>query len=304
MTVPRPTCLVCGTEGELAYRNCYDFYCGSPGSYDYLCCRTCGLLWISPQPSLDELIRLYNDYHGETLLTPTFHNSPGSAKTFIRRCVLASMGYPGTPWMRLLGTLLGRLPVIGSRARYGLGWTFLPYRPSGRLLEIGCGTGWYLKIMRDWGWDVIGIEPDSSAVAKGRTLYGVEVIEGTLEQKPFPEAHFDAIVMRHVIEHLPEPETTLQECLRILKPGGMLALATPNGQSLASRWFGRYWRGATAPWHLYLFSPRSLRRLLAKCGFASIRIRTTAVSAHWVYTASRYIREGRYDARKVVPSHR
>jgi SAM-dependent methyltransferase len=148
----------------------------------------------------------------------------------------------------------------------------------------------------------VGIEPDESAVQKGRALYGVEILQGTPERISFPEDHFDAVVMRHVLEHVPDPVELLRRCFRWLKPGGLLALATPNGGSLASRWFGRHWRGLTPPWHIHIFNPRSLRLLLVRSGFMNVRVRTTPVSAHWVYTASRWIREGRYDASTQVPS--
>jgi hypothetical protein len=80
-----------------------------------------------------------------------------------------------------------------------------------------------------------------------------------------------------------------------MRPGGWLGMAMPNGRSLGSRWFGRSWRGHSPPWHLHLFGPGSLRRILRAAGFQVRRVRTRPLSAHWVYSASQEIRRGTYD---------
>ncbi|MCX7606848.1 MAG: class I SAM-dependent methyltransferase [Bacteroidia bacterium] len=298
-----PDCILCDSKGTMRYASCTDYYCGSPGEYSYLSCPSCDLLWVSPQPELSYLIELYNTYFGETLTVPELTRAPRSWTDFLRRAVLSTLGYPATRIERIMGIGLARVPLIREKARYGLGWTFLPYRQRGMFLEVGSGTGWFLKIMERWGWRGIGIEPDAKAVEIGRERYNVDIREGTIHELSFPQNTFDAIVMRHVIEHVPDPLSLLRQCSALLKPGGWLALATPNGRSLASRWFGRHWRGLMVPWHLFLFGPISMRLLLQKAGFTKVRVRTRAVSAHWIYTASRWIKEGRYHAHTQVPSN-
>ena len=112
--------------------------------------------------------------------------------------------------------------------------------------------------------------------------------------RPTGRDHGDVLHAAAAFEHVSDPLATLAECRRILKPGGLLGLATPNGRSLGSRWFGRSWRGLTPPWHLHLFGPRSLRQVLHGAGFRVVALRTTAVSAHWIYPVSKQIREGTY----------
>ncbi len=178
-----------------------------------------------------------------------------------------------------------------------------PYRAGGRLLDVGCGYGWYVRLLQDLGWDAIGVEADGTAAATGRSRYGVRILKGTLEEQGLASASFDAIVSRHSIEHVPESVTRCSSVVACWN-WGPAGVATPNGRSLASRIFGRHWRGLTAPWHLQLFNPVALRMLLTQAGFEILRVRTTAVSAHWVYCASRAIRSGVYNSNCPVGSSR
>lgn len=303
-------CLACGGEGSIVYRDCGDFLCGSPGTYTYLRCPSCQMLWASPQPSPRELDSLYRKYFNEIPHTPQFQDSNSNIRRFVRAAILTTDGYPipGSSGRRsitrLSGRILASMPFVRTRARYGLGLLWPKFREGGRLLDVGCGMGWFVKIMRDWGWDAVGLEPDGELAQRARELYEVPILVGTLDQRPFPAGSFEVVVMRHAIEHVTNPLEYLGECRRILKPDGILAIATPNGASLASRWFRQNWFGASPPWHLNLFSPRAIEKALVATGFEPETIRTTAVSAHWVYTTSRQIRAGAFDRRSTVRSSR
>jgi SAM-dependent methyltransferase len=296
-TITKSRCPACGAPGCMSDAGCVDFRCGAPGLYDYLVCPDCGLLWISPQPGPVELRRLYEAHYADSLLTPQFTEA-GGARKWVRTAVLARKGYPVDGWARrgraLAGRALALLPPIRHRSEYGMGLLFPAFRSGGSVLDVGCGHGWYLKILGDRGWNATGVEHDRNAARKGRDLYGVHILEGSLEEQRFPDASFDFVTLRHVFEHVSDPMATLAECRRILKRDGLLAIATPNGRSLASRWFGRSWRGRTPPWHLHLFGPRSLKHTLERARFRVVALRTTAVSAHWVYPVSRQIRDGTY----------
>jgi 2-polyprenyl-3-methyl-5-hydroxy-6-metoxy-1,4-benzoquinol methylase len=274
-----------------------------------LSCQDCDLLWISPQPDASALVRLYESYYGSLQLSPEPDQRASGVKAWIRAAILASSyGYPepvtNRGLVRPLGAVLSRAPWIAHRARFGLGWMLPPYRRAGRLLDIGCGYGWYQRLMQDLGWETVGVEADSAVAAAGRERYRVQICDGSLEEQRFESASFDAIVTRHSIEHVPDPRGMLVECRRLLAPKGWLGIATPNGASLCSRLFGRNWRGLTPPWHLHLFSPKALRRLLVQTGFAACDVRTTAVSAHWVWCASQAIRRGAYSGGTPVGSSR
>jgi SAM-dependent methyltransferase len=96
--------------------------------------------------------------------------------------------------------------------------------------------------------------------------------------------------MSHLIEHVYDPGALLEECYRILKPGGRVVIVTPNTQSVGHRMFGKYWRGLEPPRHIYLFSIASLKRLGSKAGFDILSARTTIRGAHWAYRDSRRIK--------------
>jgi SAM-dependent methyltransferase len=311
--IDKPFCLACGGRGIVVYADCSDFYCRSEGLYSYSRCPNCNFLWITSQPDGDALLDLYQKHYNDTLERMVLNGDTtttgvsGDLKALIRRAVLErSLGYPvvarGTATARLLGQIADRVPFLARRARYGLGLTFPPYSSGRRLLDVGCGLGWYVKLMNSWGWNAVGVEANPISAKRGREIYGIDIREGTLEGQKFPDCSFDAICSRHVLEHVPDPEGTLREMRRILRPGGWLGLAMPNGFSLASRWFGKNWRGATPPWHIHLFSPKALRLLLHRTGFERIRVETSPQSAHWVYTASQQIRKGTY-VNDAVPSN-
>lgn len=114
-----------------------------------------------------------------------------------------------------------------------------------------------------------------------------------LKKSVFPDNAFDAITMNHVIEHLYDPITTLEECRRVLKPVGKLVIVTPNIESLGARLFGEVWRGLEIPRHLYLFSPSTLQMCAEKAGLKVLHLRTTARSARWMYATSYLIRRNR-----------
>jgi SAM-dependent methyltransferase len=146
--------------------------------------------------------------------------------------------------------------------------------PAPKLLDVGFGRGDFLLAMRESGWDVHGIEPDAEGVAAARAL-GLAVEQGAVDDAPYPPASFDAITLSHVVEHLHDPVRSLTACARLLKPGGVIWLATPNVASPAQRRFGRDWFGLDPPRHLVIFTRRGLDLALRRAGFEGISFRRT-----------------------------
>jgi len=176
------------------------------------------------------------------------------------------------PLSASLGKLLYLFP---SRRREVDGFVRrLCWVPRGKLLDVGCGSGLWLILMRELGWEVEGVDFDQISVNLARE-HGLKVHQGALAEQNFGSDSFNAITLNHVIEHVPDPAQTLTECARILKPGGQLIVATPNASALAHRVLGRNWRGLEPPRHLHLFSPASMQSLLNKAGF-----RNASVQAH------------------------
>ncbi|MCI2424435.1 class I SAM-dependent methyltransferase [Candidatus Acetothermia bacterium] len=160
----------------------------------------------------------------------------------------------------------------------------------GKLLDVGCGNGRFLVRMQELGWEVTGVEPDGEAAKVALERFGLSVHEGALEEVAFPDDTFDAITMSHVVEHLPDPISTISECRRILKKGGRLVVTVPNIESLSYRIYREAWRGLEVPRHLFLFSSPTLRACVERSGLQLLELRTTARTARWMWAASRLIR--------------
>jgi 2-polyprenyl-3-methyl-5-hydroxy-6-metoxy-1,4-benzoquinol methylase len=135
-----------------------------------------------------------------------------------------------------------------------------------RFLDIGCATGMLIEAMHKEGWDVRGVDVCRESAEYGKTHRGVDIFPGTLEEAHFPDGTFGVVHFSHLIEHVPDPRGFLGEVRRILAPGGIALITTPNIDGLQARLFGKGWRSAIAD-HLVLFSRRTLRRLVLESGF-------------------------------------
>jgi len=140
------------------------------------------------------------------------------------------------------------------------------YKKTSRLLDIGCGRGEFLKAAEKNGWKAIGSEFSQEAIELCKRD-NLEVVSGKLSEVNFPENHFDVICMQEVIEHIDEkPEEIFNEISRILRPGGVLYLTTPNFNGITRRLIGSKWRAFHVE-HRFVFTPHVLRKILEKSGF-------------------------------------
>ncbi|MBI3948857.1 MAG: methyltransferase domain-containing protein [Acidobacteria bacterium] len=143
---------------------------------------------------------------------------------------------------------------------------------AGRLLEIGCASGEFLRLAAHAGFDVEGIEPEPITSARARDSFGLNVMTGTLAEAAYPADSFDAVVLFHVLEHLDSPRQTVTEIHRILKPGGTLAIETPTIDTIWFRLLGSRWR-QLIPDHYFFFTPHTLSRLLETVGFRVLEVK-------------------------------
>lgn len=138
--------------------------------------------------------------------------------------------------------------------------------PTGRLLDVGAATGFFLALAKERGWDVRGVELSPAAVAVAATR-GIEVVAGTLETAPYEERSFDAVTMFDVLEHVQRPAALVERTRQLLRPGGALVINTPDSASVCARLMARRWHLLCPPEHLALFNQRSLAKLLGDHGF-------------------------------------
>ena len=144
---------------------------------------------------------------------------------------------------------------------------------GGSILDVGCASGFFLESLGQ-NWNRQGVELFRLAVERSRSRPGIVVHETDLSSAVFPNESFDVVCSFDVIEHLTNPMSIFREARRILKPGGWLLLGTGNSGSLAARMAGSRWTYLCIPEHISFFSPRSLKKGLARTDFSSFKFKT------------------------------
>jgi 2-polyprenyl-3-methyl-5-hydroxy-6-metoxy-1,4-benzoquinol methylase len=270
-----PGCVVCGSHGNELYADLIDQLFGTPGVWKMSRCSNldCGLLWLDPMPLADDIGLAYKSYYTHQAIAKA--SSDGLIHLVIKKL------------RRAFAVVTGF-----HSAKQARDYRYLEHKPAGKLLDVGCGAGAYLGFMRDQGWNVVGIDFDEEAVKNAREQFGVNAHSLQLEEMNFPDAHFDAITMNHLIEHVPDPIKLLRECQRVLKPNGSIVVTTPNSDSLGHQMYSKHWRGLEPPRHLHIFSPASLHLLARNAGFSNIDVFTTGVNAGYLFKESMRIKRG------------
>ncbi len=147
------------------------------------------------------------------------------------------------------------------------------YSPKkGRILDVGAAAGFFLKVAKDKGWKVWGVEPSKWSAKFANENYKVNVKQGVLEEAKFSDNFFDVVTMWDVLEHVPDPTAELREIYRILKPGGLLVINYPDfGTSMAQLAGSKWWFLLSV--HLFYFDRNSLTKLLKKTSFSNIKFK-------------------------------
>jgi SAM-dependent methyltransferase len=249
-------------------------------------------------PEPEELGKVYRSYWEEhdSVFPRVDQRPPGLARRGLldiaTKSALRAMGYrspPASPAFHFLSRLLLLIPPL----REILDGTVMSLRPkdNGRLLDIGCGDGSFLVLMRSLGWQVSGIEPDHAAAKVARDRYGLDVTVGNVEEVDLPHAAYDAVTMQHVIEHVHEPSRVLERVYTVLKMGGVLSIRTPNLDSLGHGRFRDMWMHLDPPRHLRVFVPSTLSTCVERAGFTILDVHTSPRSAQGVFDVSNAIRK-------------
>ena len=232
------SCPLCHARTLAHFLSARDVHYGIPGTYDLARCSECSLVFVNPMYSGEELTSLYpSDYYA-------YAEEPALGK-----------------WKRIAKRLLGYWQ--GTKEPYFL--------KPGTFLDVGCGSGSFLRNMAARGWDSYGVEVNRAATDLG-CFQGLKIHPGTLQEARFPSAYFDYVRASHSFEHISCPHETLDEIHRILKPSGVLLLAVPNIDSVTARMFKSNWWHLCPPIHPLSYSPRTLTRLLAQHSFDIKRV--------------------------------
>ncbi|PKN00415.1 MAG: hypothetical protein CVU78_01315 [Elusimicrobia bacterium HGW-Elusimicrobia-2] len=196
-------------------------------------CANCGFVFLSPMPSRDEMAAFYFDeYYG---------NNSGVS-----------------------GNLSA---TIFSLFRFLRGKRIYRYKKTGRILDVGCGDGSFLNLMKLSRWEVAGVETAETGIKRcaQKKINAQHDIN-------FPDEYFDVITLWHSLEHIENPPGILKKLYRVLSKKGKLIISVPNIESMEYVLFKRSWFHLDLPRHLRHFSPGTLKKLLLKAGFRTLRI--------------------------------
>jgi SAM-dependent methyltransferase len=257
-----------------------------PGEFPLRQCERCAAIYPDPRPTADALLAYYPDSE--------YYAYPASARhrLFSRRSVAARAWYTvvrgvletyfGYPMCgsRRAAQVAHRLSPVRARATFRLGVLLHPWQPRGALLDVGCGSGRYLDLMRALGWTrTVGVDISQAAVTAAKALC-LEAYAGELRDVGFAASTFDAISLSHTLEHVVDPVGLLEEVRRVAKPGGRIAIVVPNVESMSSRVFGEHWVHWEAPRHLVNFSRSALTRVLDAAGLRVETLTTSTAGVH------------------------
>jgi SAM-dependent methyltransferase len=232
-------CPLCGGQHLKPLLRARDHHYGNPGEYAQAECSDCTLAFLDPMYDEEELAAFYpNNYYA---FGDRFSDSQ-PVYSFKQRI-----------WRSLV-----ELEPTTKDPQFS---------SPGKMLDIGCGSGWFISQMRDQGWDVSGVEPNRAAADFGKSEKGLKIFPGSLMDAKLPGKCFDYVRMNHSFEHMEHPNQILDEIHRILADDGKLMIGVPNRDSFNARVFGPYWHHLALPVHTFSYSVRTLSAMLQKHNF-------------------------------------
>lgn len=258
-----PRCVVCGGGQHEAFSEGYDYELKTcRNRWRFTRCVDCGHIWLNPRPVVSALPVIYP----RTYYAYTYDRIPALARR--SKEVLDSLK------MRRILRQLDRSPRS--------------------FLDIGCGNGRFLDAMARRGIArerIYGLELDDAVVARLRDRGYQAWCERVETCTRIPAGSIDLATMFHVIEHVDAPDRVLGHIAEWLSPGGVLAIETPNLESMDARLFrDRYWGGYHIPRHWHLFTPPTLERLLRSAGLTPVGTMFQTGHSFWMYSLHHWLR--------------
>lgn len=245
-TIP---CPLCGLDDAVARHRVRDHLFRQPGEFTVVGCRGCGLQYLNPRPTLKGLEQHYPSAYF---------------------CYAPLLAGRLPPWL----TMSGLVWHLNIRRVWQLERVFGRVPREARVLDVGCGCNAFLyHLHRVRGCATLGLDTQPAVVEAIRTRLNMPAVMGPLTQAGLDAESFDGVAMYEYIEHEGAPRDILAEAHRITRPGGWLALETPNVDSGLARFFGRKWCQYDTPRHLVLYTPATITRLLEASGYEVVAIR-------------------------------
>lgn len=248
-------CCVCGPAPFAPVARAFDYeYRTSRQMWTYVSCASCALVYLRERPAISELPRIY---------PPHYYSFDEEKRT--------------NP---LVARMRERL-----EARKAAQFAAHVQRADARVLDVGSGDGRFLSVLRrsgPRGWRLEGLDIDAGAVQRGRER-GFSMHCSRLEDFEAPAGGYDLVVLMQVLEHVADPRDTCRRIRRLLAPGGVFVVETPDVAGWDERLFrDGLWGGYHVPRHWNLFTPQNLSRLLADEGFETLEQRALPSTSFWI----------------------
>ena len=225
-------CILCGARDREALIKL--------GSWNVYKCSSCGLGFLDPRPSEEDMAELYNKEYCEKHFT-------GGGK------------FNSAEFKK-------RLNLETHRVQF-----FKKIKKEGKVLDVGCGYGYFLAACRTYGYDVHGLDISIWASQHAADKLGIPISYGLINTAELPRQSFDIITMWHFLEHTPNPRKAILKARDWLKNDGVLIIDVPNYEGTDARKNWKEWVGWDLPYHLYHFTPQTLQELLKICGFYVVK---------------------------------
>ena len=261
-------CPVCRNAGFSPFLDAKDYFLTGE-DFSIVVCDHCGFKFTNPRPAKDEISRYYE------------------SEEYISH---------DTNKKSLTNTIYKLARSYSLRRKYGL---VKLWSKGVNILDIGCGTGEFLKICNEKGMKVTGIEPNDKAAGFARSINGIDVFpEQYLENINSPV--FDVITMWHVLEHVHDLNQRMEKITQILKPSGTLIIAVPNSSSFDADHYKKFWAAYDLPRHLYHFSPESILSLAKNHHFSVREILPMKMDAYYISLLSEKYSKGKPGYLKAI----
>lgn len=228
-------CDLCGSDEHKLLFEAKDRLHGIDGTFSYVICKNCGLVFMNPQVSPIDIVKFYPpDY------------SPHKAKVDIKQLDQSA-----------IKNKLKRKPFVASSCKR--------LSEQSRVLDVGCGKGNFLYEIRTvTGCQAYGIDISKTAAKTARENYGIDVFTGTILESPSPDNFFDVITAWAYLEHVHNPSEVLLKMSNLLKSDGLCIISIPNFKSFNAKLFKDKWYHLDCPRHLYIFTVRTITALFKK----------------------------------------
>jgi 2-polyprenyl-3-methyl-5-hydroxy-6-metoxy-1,4-benzoquinol methylase len=247
------SCPVCGSTQLVKELNCNDFV-ASNETFELQRCGQCTFLFTNPRPKSEEISKYYQSDK---------YISHAGKKT-------------GFGLMYLIYDVVRNLSIESNL------WLIKQYHQNGKLLDLGCGLGYFLHgAIKDKTFESEGADISQDAIDYVHKTFGY-LVKNEAELNDIKENAYDIITQWHVLEHVHDLNDRMKLLHKILKPNGTMFIAVPNSNSWDAKFYQSFWDGYDVPRHLYHFNQRSFKLLMQKHGFKIVKTQALLFDAPYI----------------------